>query len=266
MLALAEIPRFKADMNPVIRSAFWLAFFAAVILSWLAMYWMAVRMGISVLGKQAGMMNMAGMPAMGSPAMLVPMWAVMMIAMMGPTFVHTASTYEALMKSANGTCGGWVGLVLGFFAVWAGFAVVIALAQAWLMRVGWLDMFGVSTTLWVTVALLIIVGSFQFTRVKEVCQGVCQAPINYFLGHWRPGGSGGFRMGMGLGTFCVGCCWGYMVLGFAGGVMNLLWMGLATVIMVLEKLPPVAHYVSKPVGVVLIVTGLAIAVRATGFV
>ncbi|MEM7438378.1 MAG: DUF2182 domain-containing protein [Pseudomonadota bacterium] len=253
-------------MPHLMRSALWLTFFVAIILSWAAMYWMAVRMGLNVFGQRVGMMNMAGMPAMDSLAMLVPMWAIMMIAMMGPTFVHTASTYEALMKSANGTRAGWAGLVLGFFAVWVGFAVVIAVGQAWLMRAGWLDMFGQSTTLWATAVLLIVVGYFQFTWIKEVCHGVCHAPMNYFLGHWRPGAVGGFRMGAGLGAFCVGCCWGYMALGFAGGAMNLLWMGLATVIMVLEKLPSVAHYVIKPVGVVLIVAGVAVGARAAGIV
>ena len=35
----------------------------------------------------------------------------------------------------------------------------------------------------------------------------------YFLGHWKTGFAGGLRMGLGLGVFCVGCCWGFMALG-----------------------------------------------------
>ena len=65
-------------------------------------------------------------------------------------------------------------------------------------------------------------------------------------------------MGLGLGAFCVGCCWGFMVLGFVGGVMSLLWMGLATLFMVLEKLPQIGHYVTKPMGFALILAGLAV--------
>lgn len=74
----------------------------------------------------------------------------------------------------------------------------------------------------------------------------------YFLGHWRTGFAGGLRMGLGLGAYCAGCCWGFMLLGFAGGVMNLAWMGLATLFMVLEKLPQIGHRVTKPLGVALI--------------
>jgi predicted metal-binding membrane protein len=65
-------------------------------------------------------------------------------------------------------------------------------------------------------------------------------------------------MGLGLGAFCVGCCWGFMALGFVGGVMSLLWMGLATFFMVIEKLPQVGHYVTKPMGAILIVSGAAV--------
>lgn len=63
-------------------------------------------------------------------------------------------------------------------------------------------------------------------------------------------------MGAGLGAFCVGCCWGFMSLGFVGGVMNLAWMGLATLFMILEKLPQVGHVVTKPMGALLILAGL----------
>ena len=83
--------------------------------------------------------------------------------------------------------------------------------------------------------------------------------MSYFLGNWRTGAVGGLRMGLGLGAFCVGCCWGFMALGFVGGVMSLLWMGLATLFMVIEKLPQIGHYVTKPAGVALILGGTAVA-------
>jgi predicted metal-binding membrane protein len=49
-----------------------------------------------------------------------------------------------------------------------------------------------------------------------------------------------------------------MALGFVGGVMNLAWMGLATLFMVIEKLPQVGHVVTKPAGVVLMVAGAGV--------
>ena len=51
-----------------------------------------------------------------------------------------------------------------------------------------------------------------------------------------------------------------MALGFVGGVMSRAWMGLATLLMVFEKLPDIGHRIIKPTGVVLIAAGLALAV------
>ena len=49
-----------------------------------------------------------------------------------------------------------------------------------------------------------------------------------------------------------------MILGFAGAVMNFLWMGLATLIMVLEKLPQLGHFIVRPLGALMILSGLSI--------
>ncbi len=125
-------------------------------------------------------------------------------------------------------------------------------------------MLGIATSHWVTAGLLIAVGAFQFTRAKEVCHGVCHAPMMYFLGHWRTGFAGGLRMGLALGAFCVGCCWGFMALGFVGGVMSLLWMGLATLFMVFEKLPQIGHRLLKPAGVALLGAGTFVGLQAAG--
>ncbi len=86
--------------------------------------------------------------------------------------------------------------------------------------------------------------------------------MTYFLAYWKVGFRGGLRMGLGLGVFCVGCCWFFMVLGFAGGVMNFLWMGLATLFMVLEKLPEIGHRVVRPLGFLLIIAGLGLALSS----
>jgi predicted metal-binding membrane protein len=152
--------------------------------------------------------------------------------------------------------------LLGYFIVWVGFAALIATAQVTLIAVGAVDALGIASSVWLAAALLIVVGLFQFSRAKEICHGVCHAPMMYFVGHWKTGFRGGLRMGLGLGAFCVGCCWGFMALGFVGGVMSLLWMGLATLFMILEKLPAVGHVVTKPMGVVLILAGIALPVWA----
>ena len=150
--------------------------------------------------------------------------------------------------------------MLGYFIVWVGFAAVISAAQVALIAMGAVDALGSASSVWIAAALLIVVGLFQFSRAKEICHGVCHSPMMYFLGNWKTGFTGGARMGLGLGVFCVGCCWGFMVLGFVGGVMSLLWMGAATLFMVLEKLPQIGHVITKPMGVALIAGGLFVIV------
>ena len=135
----------------------------------------------------------------------------------------------------------------------------MATVQTGLFLLELIDLLGTATVRWLQAVILLVVGGYQFTRVKEVCQGICLSPTLYFLGHWRPGFRGGLRMGMGFGAYCVACCWGFMALGFVGGTMNLLWMGLATAVMILEKLPDVATVVTRPLGVVLTVSGLLLA-------
>ena len=189
---------------------------------------------------------------------LAGMWAVMMAAMMLPTMVPTMRSYEDLMASADGTRIGWIGVLLGYSLIWVIFSLVITAVQMGLLSLSIVDMMGKVKSLWVSAALLILAGAFQFTRVKEVCHGVCHSPMSYFIGHWKTGFNGGVRMGISLGAYCVGCCWLFMVLGFAGGVMNFLWMGLATLMMVLEKLPQLGHFLLKPLGSILILSGLSV--------
>ncbi len=249
-----------------LRSALWLTFFATILAAWWVMYSMAMQMDLDWIGRPgAAGQAMAAMDPrmdmympMATFGPLFAMWAIMMAAMMLPTMVPTLRSYEDLMVSANGTRAGWAGVLLGYLLVWVAFAALIAGVQLALLFGGMVDMLGIAKSPWFSGLLLLVVGAFQFSRTKEVCHGVCHSPMSYFLGHWRTGFDGGLRMGLGLGVFCVGCCWGFMALGFVGGVMSLLWMGLATVFMVIEKLPQIGHYVTKPMGFVLIIAGVAV--------
>lgn len=244
-----------------LRGVSWLAFFAVILLAWWVMFDMARMSGVDLWGRPVGM-NMMPMESFGT---LFAMWAIMMAAMMLPTLVPTLGTYDALIRSADGTRAGWVGVLLGYFAVWVGVAVLLAVVQVAFLNSGIVDGLGAFTSVWLSGLLLLAVGLFQFSRLKAICHGVCHSPMSYFLGRWRTGFVGGLRMGTGLGAFCAGCCWGLMALGFVGGTMSLVWMGLATLFMVVEKLPEIGLHVTKPMGIVLMVAGLGvIAYAATG--
>ena len=222
---------------------FWADFLGIVLLSWWVMVEMATSMGRVP-------MNMHDFGP------LFVMWVIMMAAMMGPTFVPTLRTYEDLIRSANGTRAGSVGLVLGYFATWIGFALAITLAQIALVEAGVLTRMGRSMSSAFSAALLLAAGIYQFTATKDRCLRHCRSPLLQFIAHWRPGFAGGVRMGAHHGAYCVACCWGLMTIGFVGGVMDLIWMVGATILMTLEKIEAVGRYLTRPTGVALIAWAL----------
>lgn len=100
------------------------------------------------------------------------------------------------------------------------------------------------------VVLLAVAGAYQFSPIKEACLSKCRMPLTFFMQHWEEGPR---RNGLRLGLVCLGCCWALMLLAFVGGVMNLAFMGVATVIMVFKKLLEIGRWVTRPFGFALLV-------------
>jgi predicted metal-binding membrane protein len=63
-------------------------------------------------------------------------------------------------------------------------------------------------------------------------------------------------MGVKHGAFCVGCCWALMLILFAVGVMNLLWVALIAGFVLAEKLLPGGRLVGRTAGIVLAAAGV----------
>jgi predicted metal-binding membrane protein len=98
-----------------------------------------------------------------------------------------------------------------------------------------------------------LAGLYQFSPLKEACLSKCRQPMMFFLQYWN---EGPWLNGVRLGLVCLGCCWALMFLAFVGGVMNLVFMGIATVIMMVEKLPQLGRYLTKPLGGILVVCSI----------
>ena len=137
-----------------LRNTFWLGFFAIVLWAWWVMFNMTIAPMSMMPSKYLGLFSM---------------WAIMMAAMMGPTFVPTMRAYEDLITSADGSRSGSLGVVLGFFVVWVGFAGLIAFAQYWLIEVGVLTAMGRSVSNYFSAALLLSAGVYQLTALKDRC-------------------------------------------------------------------------------------------------
>lgn len=246
---------------PPARALQWLGFYIAILAAWCGMYVMVRGDGNWLCGGATVRL----LPFGGFWAFF-PMWAVMIAAMMLPALVPTLRTYDDLPERAGATGAGWFGVVVGYVAIWLVGSAGFAGAQVIALNSGQIELTGIVSSPWMAAALFILAGTYQFSRTKQICQDACLTPMQYFIGHWRPGFGGGVRMGAGLGVFCIGCCWAIMALAFVGGVMSLLWMGLATSFMVLEKLPEIGRFVRRPAGAVLLGAGVFMMLRAAGWI
>jgi predicted metal-binding membrane protein len=84
-------------------------------------------------------------------------------------------------------------------------------------------------------AILIAAGVYQFSSLKTRCLSQCISPFGFFAIHSSKGLLGSFRMGFSHGTFCVGCCWAYMVVMLAVGAMSIPVMAALAGVIALEK-------------------------------
>jgi predicted metal-binding membrane protein len=228
----------------------WLALFALILAAWGALYAMALpgdlRSGAAIYGADFLQSLCIVTPDAAGFGRIVLMWALMSAAMMAPTALPAFATYDDLGHGAETRFGA---LVAGYLAVWLGFSLIAAGAQMALFQAGLLSAFGDSRSGVLSAVLLAMAGLYQFSPLKAACLSRCRRPLVFFMAHWDEGPA---RNGVRLGLVCLGCCWALMALAFVGGVMNLAFMGLATVIMVLEKLPDPGRRLTRPLGVALL--------------
>ena len=69
------------------------------------------------------------------------------------------------------------------------------------------------------------------------------------------------RLGVKQGLYCLGCCWAMMLVMFAVGVMNVVWMAALGVLMTVEKIGTGRRF-SHGVGAALIALGVAFVLSA----
>jgi len=67
-------------------------------------------------------------------------------------------------------------------------------------------------------------------------------------------------MGAEHGLYCVGCCWGLMLVLFAVGVMSLFWMVALAAVVFAEKILPYGLTISRVLAVAFVALGVWVAV------
>jgi predicted metal-binding membrane protein len=186
------------------------------------------------------------------------MWAVMMAGMMSASAVPVLLLFVEARKARLQRQPYLETLLFGsgYLAVWTAFSVAAALCQWVLHQLTLLSPEMAAASPVLGGAILVAAGVYQLTPMKGACLSHCRSPLGFLMTNWRDGAAGAFRMGSRHGIYCLGCCWALMAILFAVGVMNLVWVGVLTVFVLIEKIGPAGRAVSRVAGVVTIVAGI----------
>lgn len=200
-------------------------------------------------------------PALVGGAVALGGWGFMVVAMMLPPalpllqtvrrlVLHRPDPWRLTIWSAMTFIGAW--MVIGAVLV-AGDLGVRALASS-----GWPAI----DPRWVTGAVLIGAGGYQFTPLKDLCLRGCRSPRSFVLAHWQGRRSASaeiFALSGAYALSCIGCCWALMLICFTVGTAALPAMVALSVVMAAERLVPWGRRLVWPTGFALIAMGAATA-------
>jgi predicted metal-binding membrane protein len=181
-------------------------------------------------------------------------WALMMAAMMLPSFAPAATAYAGRASAAPSV----LAFVAGYLAAWTGAGVVAyglveAVRSVDLGFLAWGE-----AGRYVAGGVIVAAALYELSPLKDACLRRCRDPLA-LIRRERPGPGEGLRAGLEHGAFCIGCCWALMAALFALGVMSLLWMALVAAMVAVEKLLPRREVAERAVALVLVLLGLAVA-------
>jgi predicted metal-binding membrane protein len=199
---------------------------------------------------------LVGGPGFG-PALLLFLlaWQVMVGAMMLPSSLPLVRMYSAATVGTPERGQSMAAFVGGYALVWSAFG-----ALAFAFDAGVHAAVAASPSIeehdWaIGPSVLMLAGAFQFSSLKDACLRACRHPASFLRRHYRRGPGGGLSLGVRHGVFCVGCCWALMLVMFAAGAANLIWMAALTALMVHEKTRPTGARTVPLTGVVLLAVG-----------
>jgi len=216
------------------------------------------------MGSEMAMSIEVAMPdlrswGIGDFVFIFVMWTVMQIAMMTPTAAPMVLTFARFGRRTHEQEAPFILTFVFFFGyilVWTVFSAGATLAQWGLHSAALISPMMVRVSPVAGGVILIAAGVFQFTPLKQACLHHCRTPLGFMMTEWRPGRLGALLMGLRHGSFCVVCCWLLMALLFVAGVMNLLWIATIAVYVLVEKVVPGGHLISRAIGVFVVASGV----------
>jgi len=213
----------------VSTAAVWLAVTAAALVCW-----------ILTVDRMDGMDMGPGTP-LGSFPWFLGLWVTMMAAMMLPSALPMVLLFARVSqgkRERGGSAPPTALFAASYLAVWTVYGVgAFALYRG--IHAGHFGFLAWSRDgAYVAGAAVALAGLYELTPLKRACLRHCRGPMHFVLGGWRDGAAGALRMGVEHGGYCVGCCWGLMVILFSLGVMSLAWMGIVAALIFAQKVLP----------------------------
>ncbi len=185
------------------------------------------------------------------------LWVTMMAAMMFPSVAPVAITWA---RAIGRQSSGWrrtvrtTQFVSGYLVIWTSFGLLFFAALAAVERLLGASM-GVGR--WIGAGAFVLAGLQQLGPLKNVCLRHCRDPMMQLMDYARyTGRARDLKVGAHHAFYCVGCCWGLMILLVPLGMMNIAAMAGLAAIIFLEKLWRNGPMLARITGVAFIVLGL----------
>ena len=186
------------------------------------------------------------------------LWVVMMTAMMFPSVAPMVVVWIRSISARptrTARVSGVAEFLSGYMVSWAAFGLLAYLALLAADRV----VGGSPTTAkWVGAGIFLLAGVYQLTPLKGACLRHCRSPIGSLF-HYASfkGPARDLRVGMHHGLYCVGCCWGLMIVLVAVGAMNIAVMAALAAVILIEKIWRYGRPFARAVGITLIVLAVS---------
>jgi predicted metal-binding membrane protein len=211
--------------------------------------------------------RMRGMDAgpgtdLGTLGWYLGVWVTMMAAMMLPSALPMVLLFQRVSgeRQAQGKTfvPTWV-FVCSYLAVWTAYGLVIYAVYRLIAGLHPAFLHWDRGGRYVAGGAIVLAGIYELTPLKTICLRHCRSPVHYVLTGWRLGTRGAIRMGAEHGTFCVGCCWGLMIILFALGVMSLFWMAVVGSLIFAQKVLPFGERLPRLFAVAFVAFGIWVA-------
>lgn len=228
------------------------ALLAVTVLAWVSVVRDAESMSLVAPGAS---------PSVAEAAAFCAQWGIMMAAMMLPSAAPMILLYRTVSRrlSAEGDRVIPVALfTIVYLLLWTLFGLpvygaylaVAALAGRWPSLEAAIP--------YVLAGVLAAAGLYQLSHIKRTCLRHCESPLGFLMLRWRSSRVATLRLAAQHAGYCIGCCWGLMVILVTAGAMSLPWVLGISMVVFAEKLLPRGWWVAQVVGLGLIVLAIAV--------